>query len=120
MAAEMRTLRLIRGVTSLHRLRNEEIRADLHVEDILSYIERAQLRWFGHVKRMPPERLPRFWLDYKPTGKRSRGRPRTRFIDNISTAVEKRGYSMEDVERSRIFDNRDGWRALTTLTGRLA
>ena len=61
-AAEMRTLRLIRGVTRLHRLRNE-IRADLHVEDILSYIERAQLRWFGHVKRMSPERLPRFgWI----------------------------------------------------------
>ena len=43
-AAEMKVLRLIRGVTRLDRLRNEDIRRELEVEDILKLIEKGQLR----------------------------------------------------------------------------
>lgn len=43
-AAEMRVLRIIRGVTRLDRLKNEDIRNELGVEAILVFIERSQLR----------------------------------------------------------------------------
>ena len=55
----------------------------LNVEPLLG-IERSQRRWFGHVSRMPHERLARQVLLAVTTGKRPRGRPRTRWNDYIS------------------------------------
>ena len=61
-AAEMKVLRLIKGVTRLDRLRNDDIRNELGVESILDLIEMGQLRWFGHVKRMEDHRYPKQFL----------------------------------------------------------
>ena len=52
---EMKVLRLIMEVTRTDRVRNEVVRAGLEVESVLSLVERGQLRWFGHVKRMTEE-----------------------------------------------------------------
>ena len=65
-AAEMRVLRLIKGVTRLDRLRNEDIRSEMEVEDILKFVERGQLRWYGHVKRMDENRYPKKYIDLDP------------------------------------------------------
>ncbi|KAI3353668.1 hypothetical protein L3Q82_004913 [Scortum barcoo] len=35
------------------------LREELGVEPLLLHIERSQLRWFGHLFRIPPEHLPR-------------------------------------------------------------
>ena len=40
------------------KVRNSEIWKSLNIEPLLLRIERSQLRWFGHVSRMPRERLP--------------------------------------------------------------
>ena len=55
-ASEMRILRLIFGVTKRDRIRNEDIQKSLNVPSILTVIERNQLRWFGHILRMPDSR----------------------------------------------------------------
>ena len=48
---------------------------------------------------MPPERLPRKVLDARPTGRRPRGRPKTRWRDYISKlAWERLGILPEGVE----------------------
>ncbi|KAI3366678.1 hypothetical protein L3Q82_009215 [Scortum barcoo] len=39
-----------------------------------SHRERSQLRWLGHLFRMPPGRLPREVFQACPTGRRPRGR----------------------------------------------
>ena len=78
-AAEMKILRTIRGVTRMDRLRNDQIRSDLSVKPLLKEIEERKLRWYGHVKRMDEERLPKRYLEWKPQGKRPVGRPRKRF-----------------------------------------
>ncbi|KAI3363477.1 hypothetical protein L3Q82_012086, partial [Scortum barcoo] len=46
---------------------------------LLLRIERSQLRWLGHLFRMPPApgRLPREVFQACPTGRRPRGRPST-------------------------------------------
>ncbi|KAK3528750.1 hypothetical protein QTP70_011199 [Hemibagrus guttatus] len=76
-AAEMSHLRRVAGHSLRDRVRSSVTREELGVEPLLLHIERGQLRWLGHLFRMPPGRLPGelFWAC--PTGKRPRGRPRT-------------------------------------------
>ena len=72
-AAEMRVLRLIRGVSRRDRVRNVKIREDLGVTPLLQFIEKRRLQWFGHVKRMPEDRHPKKYLTWRPMGMRPLG-----------------------------------------------
>ena len=65
------------------KLRNTAIREYLNIESLFLRIERSQLRWFGHDSKMPQERLPKQTLHAEMSGKRSFGRPRTRWLDYI-------------------------------------
>ena len=109
-AAEMKVLRLIKGVTRMDRIRNVDIRNELEIEDILKLIERGQLRWFGHVKRMENARYPRKFLEWQPEGPRPVGRPKKRWRENVNLAMNKRGYSMQQVEDARLYEDRQRWR----------
>ncbi len=51
--------------------------------------ERSQLRWFGHLVRMPPGCLPVEVFQAHPAGKRPLGRPRFRWRDYISVLAWK-------------------------------
>ena len=82
-ASEMRFLRRIEGVTLFKKVRSSEIRKSLNIEQLLLRIKRSQLRWFGHVSRMPQEKLPKQALLAKANGRRPVGRPRTRWTDYI-------------------------------------
>ena len=65
-AAEMRVLKLIRGVTRLDRLRNTRVQEDLQVEPLLDSIEKGKLRWYGHVMRMEEQKIPKRYLSGHP------------------------------------------------------
>ena len=54
--------------TLFNKVRSSEIRKSLNIEPLLLRIERSQLRWFGHVSRMPQERLPKQALHAKAMG----------------------------------------------------
>uniref|UniRef100_A0A8C4TBM5 Zgc:136493 n=1 Tax=Erpetoichthys calabaricus TaxID=27687 RepID=A0A8C4TBM5_ERPCA len=56
----------------------------IQVEPLLLHIERSQMRWLGHLIRMPPGRLPGEVFRARPTRRRPRGRPRTRWRDYVS------------------------------------
>ena len=57
-AAEMSFLRRVAGLSLRDKVRSSDIRRELGVEPLLLRIERSQLRWFGHLIRMPPALLP--------------------------------------------------------------
>ena len=58
------------------------------MEDLLI---RKNLRWTGHLLRMPTDRLPRQVLySQLPDGQRPRGRPRLRYKDTIKRNLKKR------------------------------
>ena len=78
LASEMRFLRRTEGVTQFDKVRCSEIRKSLNIKPLLFRIERSQLRRFGHVSRMPQERLPEQALLAKANGRRPVERPRTR------------------------------------------
>jgi len=81
--AEMGLLRRVHGVTLRDKVSSCGILRVLNVEPLLR-IERSQLCWFDHVSRMSHERLARHVLLAKLTGKRPRGRPRSRWSGYIS------------------------------------
>ncbi|KAJ8015855.1 hypothetical protein DPEC_G00000750 [Dallia pectoralis] len=74
-AAEMGFLRKVAGLSLRDRVRSSVIREELGVEPLLLCIERSQLRWFGHLVRMPPGRLPREVFQARPAGRRPREDP---------------------------------------------
>jgi hypothetical protein len=43
-------------------------------KNILEVIKEKRLRWFGHVKRMPGNKLPQEILEWEPEGTRRRGK----------------------------------------------
>jgi hypothetical protein len=50
---------------------------------ILRMIKSRRMKWAGHVARMEEKRNASRVLVGKPEGKRSLGRPRLRWVDNI-------------------------------------
>ena len=45
----------------MERIKNEHIKEIMGVKgkpDIIDTIEKKRLQWYGHVKRMPEERIP--------------------------------------------------------------
>ena len=80
---EMRMLRRIKGITLRDRQRSEEIRQELGVEDINVKVRQARLRWFGHLQRMDDRNPIKGTLNMEVSGTRPRGRPCTRWRDNI-------------------------------------
>ncbi|KAK5925540.1 hypothetical protein CgunFtcFv8_018055 [Champsocephalus gunnari] len=80
----------VAGVSLRDKVRSSVIREGLGVEPLLLRVERSQLRWFGHLVRMPPGRLPREVFQAHPAGRRPRGRPRTRWRDYISSLAWER------------------------------
>ncbi|KAI3356573.1 hypothetical protein L3Q82_017772 [Scortum barcoo] len=73
-AAEMSFLRRVAGRSLRDRVRSSVTREELGVEPLLLHIERSQLRWLGHLFRMPPGRLPREVFQACPTGRRPSGK----------------------------------------------
>jgi hypothetical protein len=80
------------------KVRNGTIRAIMEVrKNILEVTEEKRLRWFGHVKRMPGNRLRRKILEWEPEGTRRRGRPKEKMDRWSKTERDKpwtdgRGY----------------------------
>ncbi|BFZ10788.1 hypothetical protein BsWGS_13827 [Bradybaena similaris] len=73
--AEMRCLRRAAGATLRDRQRNENIRKRLGIEPVLQYIERQQLKWFGHLQRMPENAPPLKAYNTPANVYKARGRP---------------------------------------------
>ena len=76
-AADMKVLRLVKGVTRRNRVRNADIFEEFKIKPIIETIQTDQLRWFGHVMRRDEKATAKTVLDVKVKGKRPRGRPRT-------------------------------------------
>ena len=113
-AAEMSFLRRVAGVSLRDRVRSSAIREELGLEPLLLYLERSQLRWFGHLVRMPTGRLPWEVFQARPVGRRPRGRPRTRWRDYISTLAWER-LGIPPSELVNVAREREVWGPLLEL-----
>ena len=79
---------------------------------IVRVVKLRIMRWAGHVARMGQGRGVYRVLVGKPEGKRSLGRPRRRWEDNINIDVQEVGGGCEDwMELAQV---RDRWRTLVS------
>ena len=58
--------------------------------DIIDIIERERLQWYGHVKKMQDERLPKLIMEWIPGERRKRGRPRKTWMKGVRVAIKTR------------------------------
>src|SRR5215468_9064438 len=72
--------------------------------DIIDIIEKKRLQWYGHVKRMPEDRIPKLIMEWIPEERRKRGRPRKTWMEGVQAAMKTR-----NLEPDR-WRNREEWR----------
>jgi len=108
-AVQMDSLRGVIGVKRVDRMRSERIREMCGITKAMDeLIDESVLRWYGHVERMGDERLVHRVYVSEGVGRRSVGRPRKRWKDNVWECVRKRGMSVNEAER--MVHDRQAWR----------
>jgi len=75
----MRFLGSVKGYARLDNIRSEVARKELQIPGIQDVISKYKQNWINHLERMDNTRLPKHALNYKPRGRRDRGRPRKRW-----------------------------------------
>ena len=112
---ENRVLRIICGpffdteINRWRRRKNQELREITKVPPVTSYIKGQRIQWFGHAMRREETNEVRAAIEYKPTGRRPRGRPKKRWMDGVQQDLER----LEVTEWEERIQDRDYWRAVT-------
>ena len=84
-----KSLRKILNIKWQEKVPDTEILARSGLPSIHTSLMQSQLRWAGHVVRMPDHRLPkRLFYGELTEGHRARGGPRKRYKDALKTALK--------------------------------
>ena len=65
----------------------EELDKLIKHNNVVIYVKAQRLSWFGHVQRMPCTRTVRKIFKWNPLNKRSQGRPKYRWEDNVKQDI---------------------------------
>jgi len=88
---ERKILRRIFGPTKENQIwrvkTNEGLDKLIKHKNTINYIKAQRLSWFGHVQRMAYTRTVNKIFTWKPLTKRSQGRPKYRWEDNIKQDI---------------------------------
>ena len=115
-SAEMKYLRRSINKTKKDKVRNTKIREETNRRPITEIMEEKQMKWYGHVKRMGIERIVRKSVEAKEWGKKTRGRPRTTWLDNVERYGTKKGKTLGEL--NKITEDRKKWREFVEATRR--
>ena len=110
-AFHIRCLQRILGLTWQDKVPHSEILHRTNLLSIESTLAEKQLRWIGHVIRMPEHRLPRQILySQLPEARRNPGGQKKRYKDNIKATLKKCNIQPEQLEMNA--SDRPLWRSL--------
>lgn len=125
-ATENKWIRRILRISYKEHITNKEIRERTKQPWISDIIKMKRMKWTGHVVRMEKERLPKKIFEYKPTGRRARGRPKRRWIDGVEEDLKEAGLSIHGKTEGRkrmtlkeMAEDRGCWRKIMvdSMTG---
>jgi hypothetical protein len=69
---------------NIWRIRNNaELDQVINRADIVRFIKAQRVKWLGHIQRMDTSRIAKRIFEWKPIGRRSLGRPRLRWLDDV-------------------------------------
>jgi hypothetical protein len=94
MVFERKVLRKIFGPTKeidgTWRIKtNNELDKLIRHKNIINYIKPQRFSWFGHLHRMPEERMVKKVYKWKSMLRRPLGRPKNRWEDDIRNDIKK-------------------------------
>jgi hypothetical protein len=89
------------------RIKNEHTKEIMGMKGKLDIIEKKRLQWYGFVKRMPEERIPKLIMEWIPEERRKRGGPRKTWMEGVQAAMTTR-----NLEPDR-WRNREEWRLVS-------
>ena len=75
----------------------------------MRFVKSKRMAWLGYVLRMEGKRVTNKVLEWKPTGKRNRGRPRKRWIEDIKEDIQ----IMEIREWRKLCKEKAEWKKIT-------
>ena len=73
-------------------------------ETVIDGIEKKELGWFGHLKKMNQQQWPKKVFQWNPDGRGLWGRPRRTWYEGIKQAMSARNLKEEDAT------DRERWR----------
>jgi hypothetical protein len=93
---EQKILRKIYGPVKENELwrirRNEELEAIIKGENIVRFIKCQTIRWLDHIERIQDTAIPKKKMFYgKLYATRRRGRPKMRWLDDVSMDLRRMG-----------------------------
>ena len=110
LSTEMDVLRSSARKSRMERIKNESIKETMGVNgkpDIIDILEKKRLQWYGQIKRMPEDRLPKLIMGWIPQERRKRGRPRKSWMEGVQTAMTTRNLEPDQ------WRNREEWRLVS-------
>ena len=110
-ACEMKYLRKVVNKTRRDKIRNEVIRDMVGTKPVLQHIKQQQIKWFGHITRMPINQPALRAYNTKYSGWRARGRPRKRWSDSMEDTLRTQGISL--LQATRLAADRQLYRPAT-------
>ena len=104
-STEMDFWRRSARISRKDKIRNNVIKKEMNVtKSLLEDIKTKQLQWYGNVQRMEEGRLPKEVLEWGPSGRRERGRPKLTWAEGIRGMMGEKGLKEED------WADRSNWR----------
>ena len=82
-ATEMKLFRPLAGYTLYDHKTNDSIRRELKITCILDKIDEYRLNWLFRLQRMPQNRIPLKSYHCRPQGRRTIGRPKKRWREQL-------------------------------------
>ena len=103
-------LRKLLGIKWQDRIPDTEVLISAGLPSIHTILMQSQLRWAGHVARMPDERLPKKLLFGElQEGKRSQGCPKKRFKDTLKASLK--AFNIDHGTWEQTAQDRGAWRS---------
>ena len=87
---------------------NRELQEEIEMTSVVNFMKGQRIQWLGHMWRRSEDDINRVILEWKPTGKRPRGRPRKRWLDGVEEDLQRMGVQ----DWKELAQDREKWRDL--------